>query len=265
MEKFRIFSKTQKIHLLLILLFGLGTLAVQQDQLFQKTYQAEISKKEDDKAKNRREAERLYERSIHYNKRGNFVKGFELLDEAVRLDSLSHLGYRGWMKLYKLRDFEKALKDFNDLDAMTPGVVDAPWGEHIDLLRGQCYLGMKDFDAALERLNLCIDEVTTTNGESWVDVNAFLYQGICYLEMGNLSKAKTDFEKLLKYYEKSADGFYYLALTNFKSGSTKVVCSLLDQASIFYEKGYKHTDSYNEFLYEIYEADIEGLREKACK
>ena len=67
------------------------------------------------------------EQSVAFNKRGEYAKGFDLLDKGVELDPELHLGYRGWIKLRKLRDYEGALNDFNRLDSLTPKFVDAPW------------------------------------------------------------------------------------------------------------------------------------------
>jgi tetratricopeptide (TPR) repeat protein len=72
------------------------------------------------------------ERSVAFNKAGDFEKGFEYLNKAVELDPKLHLGYRGWIRLRKMRDYDKALQDFNILDSLTPNFVDAPWGEDID-------------------------------------------------------------------------------------------------------------------------------------
>ena len=42
------------------------------------------------------------ERSVSFNKAGDFHKGFEYLDKAVELDPKLHLGYRGWIRLRKM-------------------------------------------------------------------------------------------------------------------------------------------------------------------
>src|SRR5690606_35142215 len=86
------------------------------------------------------------ERSVSFNKAGDFHKGFEYLDKAVELDPKLHLGYRGWIRLRKMRDYDKALADFDRLDSLTPNFVDA----NIDFLRGECYFGKKDYPKAIE-------------------------------------------------------------------------------------------------------------------
>ncbi|MBG7610769.1 tetratricopeptide repeat protein, partial [Polaribacter sp. BAL334] len=90
------------------------------------------------------------ERSVSYNKSGDFKQGFEYLNKAVELNPTSHLGYRAWIRLRKIRDYDKALADFDRLDSLTPNFVDAPWGENIDFLRGECYFGIKDYRKAID-------------------------------------------------------------------------------------------------------------------
>ncbi|MDF0705736.1 hypothetical protein [Flagellimonas okinawensis] len=87
-------------------------------------------------------SEAFFERSVPFNKNGDYATGFYYLNHAVELNPLEHLGYRGYMKLRFLRNYKAALADFDRLDAMTPDVVDAPWGEDIDFLRGEAYYGM---------------------------------------------------------------------------------------------------------------------------
>ena len=145
-----------------------------------------------------------FEKSVAFNKRGDYAKGFELLNKAVELDPKLHLGYAGWIKLRKLRDFDNALKDFNRLDSLTPNFVDAPWGENIDFLRGECYFGKKDYKKAIELLNRNIKH----QKEDWADVHSFVYLGLSEYELGNYEKAITEFKRALKQWENSTESFF---------------------------------------------------------
>ena len=72
---------------------------------------------------------------------------------------------------------------------LTPNVSDAPWGEDIDFLRGECYFGKKDYPKAIEMFNRNIK----TQKEDWVDIHTFVYLGICEYELGDYEKAITEF------------------------------------------------------------------------
>jgi tetratricopeptide (TPR) repeat protein len=197
-----------------------------------------------------------FEQSVALNKYGNFAKGFELLDQAVELDPYLHLGYRGYMKLRFLRDFDGALKDFNRLDSLTPNVVDAAWGEDIDFLRGECFYGKKDYQKAIKMFNRNIKNHT----EEWVDINSMVYLGLCEYELGNYKKSISEFHRALNQSEYTAEAYFGIAKAHHKLGE-------VDEAKeniVLAEKniGYKRDDAYNEYLNEIYLFEILDFKQK---
>ncbi|WP_282048868.1 tetratricopeptide repeat protein [Maribacter aquivivus] len=190
------------------------------------------------------------ERSVSYNKAGDFNKGFEYLDKAVALDPIKHLGYRGWIRLRKMRDYEKALLDFDRLDNLTPNVSDAPWGEDIDFLRGECYFGKKDYPKAIEMFNRNIK----TQKEDWVDIHTFVYLGICEYELGNYEKAVTEFQRALQQSENVPESHFGIAKAYQKLGDLeKSKAHILKAESNIASK---RDDYYNEYLNEIYLSEI---------
>ena len=194
-----------------------------------------------------------FERSVPFNKRGDYATGFYYLNTAVDLKPLHHLGYRGYMKLRFLRDYKAALADFDRLDAMTPEVVDAPWGEDIDFLRGECYYGLKNYPKALEHF----EQSVTNQGVEWADVQAFVYQGLCHYEMQHFDKAITSFETGLEQYETTCEAYFGLAKTYLAVGDTVGARNNLNKAQENFV--YKHTDHYKEYLNEIYQEDLDAL------
>ncbi len=195
----------------------------------------------------------FFERSVPFNKRGDYAIGFYYLNKAVEINPLENLGYRGYMKLRFLRDYNAALKDFEKLDAMTPNVVDAPWGEDIDFLRGECYYGLKDYPKALEHF----EQSVINQGADWVDVQAFVYQGLCHNEMGNYDDAIVSFENGLEQYETTCEAYFGLAKTYMQMGDTVKAKDYLKKAQETIE--YKRKDPYKEYLNEIYQEDIDRL------
>ncbi|WP_297798574.1 tetratricopeptide repeat protein [uncultured Eudoraea sp.] len=199
------------------------------------------------------------ERSAPINKSGDFEKGFEYLNKAVELDPTSHLGYRGWIRLRKLRDYDKALIDFNHLDSLTPNVVDAPWGEDIDFLRGECYFGKKDYKKAIELFNRNIKN----QKEDWADIHTFVYLGLCEYEQGNYKKSVSEFQRALKQSEYVPESYFGIAKAYQKLGQIDLAKENLRKAenSMYY----KRDDIYNEFLNEIYPSDLMEFRQKLNK
>ncbi|WP_244901848.1 tetratricopeptide repeat protein [Croceivirga radicis] len=196
------------------------------------------------------------ERSVAFNKAGNFEKGFEYLNKAVELDPKLHLGYRGWIRLRKMRDFDKALEDFDRLDSLTPNFVDAPWGEDIDFLRGECFFGKKEYQKAIELFNRNIKN----QKEDWVDIHSFVYLGLCEYELGNYKKAISEFERALKQSEHIPESYFGMAKSYQKLGQIEKAKEQILKAEN--NMHYKRDDVYNEFLNEIYISEIQKFKQK---
>lgn len=199
-----------------------------------------------------------FEQSVPFNKRGYYVEGFRLLDKAVELDPKIHLGYRGYMKLRFLRDFNGALKDFNRLDSLTPNFVDAPWGEDIDFLRGEAYFGLKNYGKSITHFKRSIEN----QGEGWADIQAFVYTGLSEYRLGNYDQAIEQFEKALSQSKYNVEAHLGLAKIYLETGDLMKSELHLDKAEKYFN--YKRNDPYNEYLNEVYEGDIAVLRDSGA-
>lgn len=199
------------------------------------------------------------EYSSSINKSGDFGRGFKFLDRAVELDPRLHLGYRGWIRLRKMRDYDKALADFDRLDSLTPSIVDAPWGENIDFLRGECYFGKKDYPKAIELFRLNIEN----QKEGWADIHSFVYLGLCEYQLGNHEKAISEFQRALKQSEYVPEAYFGMARASYGLGQIEKAREYIQKAENFI--GYKRDDVYNEFLNEIYLSEIMEFKQKLHK
>ena len=52
---------------------------------------------------------------------------------------------------------------------------------------------------------------TEDAGEDWVELEAFLYRGITYYELGEYKNAIEDFKRIKKYFSYSAEAKFYWA------------------------------------------------------
>ncbi|UGU17270.1 tetratricopeptide repeat protein [Sinomicrobium kalidii] len=190
------------------------------------------------------------ERSVAFNKAGDFQKGFDYLNKAVELNPKMHLGYRGWIRLRKLRDYDKALMDFERLDSLTPNFTDAPWGEDIDFLRGECYYGKKDYEKAKDMFRRSIEN----QGEDWADIQTFVYLGLCEFELGNYERSISEFQRALKQSNTVCEAHFGLAKAYQKTEETEKAKESIQSAED--NIVYKRDDVYNEFLNEIYLSEI---------
>lgn len=204
-------------------------------------------------------ADAYFEKSVPFNKRGDYAKGFEILNKAVEIDDDVHLGYQGYLKLRFLRDYDAALIDFNKLDSLTPNFIDAPWGEDIDFLRGECYFGKKEYQKAIESFNLNVQN----HKEDWVDLQTFVYLGICEYKLGNIERAILEFERTLKQSDKTCEAHFYLAKIYYEKGNSEKANEHILEAEASIE--YKRDDPYKEFLNEIYLNEIIELKQELNK
>lgn len=244
------------IGVILISVIGIGVYGHFKGKEMIKKAQEHSNKIENFESEN---SDEYMEYSVQFNKAGDFKKGFKYLDKAVALDPTLHLGYRGWIRLRKIRDFEKALIDFERLDSLTPNFVDAPWGEDIDFLRGECYFGQKDFNKAIKLFNRSIKN----QKEDWADIQSFVYLGLCEYELGNYEKSISEFKRGLKQYEIICEAYFGMAKAYEKLGNIeKAKENILKAEENF---AYKRDDLYNEFLNEIYLPEILEFKQKLIK
>jgi tetratricopeptide (TPR) repeat protein len=205
------------------------------------------------------DSDEYMEYSVRLNKSGDFENGFKYLNKAVELNPPSHLGYRGWIRLRKMRDYDKALIDFDRLDSLTPNFVDSPWGEGIDFLRGECYYGKKEYKKAIELFNLNIKN----NKEDWVDIHTFVYLGLCEYELGNYEKAISEFKRALNQFEYTPEPYFGMAKAYQKLGEIKKAKENILKAENNIH--YKRDNVYNEFLSEIYLSEILEFKQQLNK
>ena len=206
-------------------------------------------------------AEIYRELSIPYLKRGLPHLWKKDMDKAAAKNPIEWQGYRGYNYLWFYRDYKKAIADFDATDTLTPNFIDAPQGHSVDYWRGIAYLGLKDYKNSNAYFEKHIAKETQEFGEDYVDVTAFLYNGISYFEAGNFEKAVTNFDKQLEYSRNlSADAKYYKSLILKAQNNPHEALSLLKSAIEDFNLGYFNNRPYVEALRQIYIIDLETLK-----
>ena len=210
-------------------------------------------------------AEAWMQKSVSHNKRGHYAEGFRLLNKAVELKPVEYLGYRGYVKLYMLRDFDAAIDDFMRLDALTPEVRDAPWGEDIYHVLGLANLMKNDLDEALYYFNKSIELTTFGQGESWVDVTTFFYSGLTNFKLGAQAAALENFDKAIQYHDKYTEAYYYKGLTLASLNKRGEACSNFKKGLNHFKSGYIYHNPYYEIPYQVYLSDLEEALKLYCE
>lgn len=201
------------------------------------------------------------ELSIPYLKRGMPNKWKPLFDKAVLYDSIQWQPWRGYLYLWFYRDYKKAIADFDASDTLTPKFIDAPQGHSVDYWRGIAYLGLNNHEKSNWYFEKHIKKEIKDFGEDYVELTAFLYNGIAYFEAENYKKAMDNFDRQLKNGRNlSADAKYYKAKIFKIENKIDEAKAIIDEAIDDFNSGYYNYRPYVETLRQIYLEDLNDLK-----
>lgn len=225
-------------------------------------YQGEVGEQfiaEEMEKFNPEHAELWRERGIPYLKRGIAYGYLPNYEKCINYDSLGWLGYRGYCTLYFYRDYDRALTDFIAADKLTPGFTDYPQATSIDYMKGVCYLGLEEYEKAIEYL----DKYITTEGEivgyEYIYAVAYLLKGVAYKQMGQPQKAQEILEYGIEQHQQNADLEYQLALLLQEQGKNTEALKWVKKAKQSFKAGYYNMRPYIDEFYQVYLIDIEEL------
>jgi tetratricopeptide (TPR) repeat protein len=196
-------------------------------------------------------------RSVAYNKTGEHATGFAMLNKAVELAPIHYLGYRAFVKLYMMHDYEGALQDCLRLDSLTSYAKPGVWGEDMDVVIGLCYLQLNDFQKARLRFTNSINTITQKNGKEWNSPRAFLYLGITLMMEKSYSQAIKVFDEVIQLNPNYSEPYYYKAQC-YSSQKDPTAIGLknakatLEKCKQVFEKYGAEKNAYFELPYQIY-------------
>ncbi|MFV0225359.1 tetratricopeptide repeat protein [Empedobacter falsenii] len=193
-----------------------------------------------------------WESSVAYNKNGEFEEGIRRLNKANCLNATDHLGYTGWIKYTKLKDYENALKDFHRLDKLS-NVVEYPWGENIYFQMGICHQGLGNYDSAVVYYDKF---VASEKNPDNIYPRMYTYRGKIEADQKNYEKALDFYNKTISLDKNIAEAYYYKAeIYNQLNKKDSAKFNYLKSLDLIRKK-YKDQDPYDEKFLEIYDAEI---------
>ncbi len=151
------------------------------------------------------------ELALPYLYAGMFEEWHKYISKAIELNPEAWQAWRGYDRLFYFRDYAGALFDLDATDTLTRGQVDYPQNISVDYLRGLCYMGMKDYNYAIEYFEKHIVEESEKVGDAYVDEAVFLYMGLIKIEQGLLQEALKQFDRGQKYEDSFADFHFHRA------------------------------------------------------
>jgi len=207
-----------------------------------------------------------FEKSTWLIKKGDYINYFRYMNKAVELSPKVHIGWRGVVRLYYLRDYRGAIDDFNTLIDYYPNHKDlSARGEPILFLLGKTYWQMQKYQTAIDYFDRYINEEIETSGEDWADVNAFLYKGICLYKLGKYEKALEAFKKGIHFNEKFPEACFYAGKTLLDLGKKSQACDYFLKAQQHAQKGYIRKDNYREVFGQLFYDDILLALQENCQ
>lgn len=122
------------------------------------------------------------------------------------------LEYRAWTLLYYYRDYEGVIRDVNLIEKITGNSYNSCWGEPCGFHKGQALYKLDDFEEAIktfETVNMEEEKLGFDTNDNYM---IFFYIGRCYTEMKDYDKAIFFYNKSLESVKQFPEAYYQLGL-----------------------------------------------------
>lgn len=144
------------------------------------------------------------QKAMPYFKNGDYYNAMKNLNQAVKLDTISWLGYRGFMKCIFVKDYTSAIADFKQIIQKQPNAYEMDHSYYFYV--GVAYLKLNTLDSAEKYLNICISKPKErTHYLDWY------YSGILKFKQENYAKALEYFDSCLSESSHLNDANFYKA------------------------------------------------------
>ncbi len=191
-------------------------------------------------------------KSVAYLKTGDFIRWKKLMDKAVDLNPVEHLGYRGWGHFQFFRDYESAISDIEKLDSLTDQNIGYSQNGmyHLHIARALCY---KMIGNKKKAISIIEDQIKANDDK--VGLYDHLHLGVLYLEIEQFEKAEKAFFSQLEEYD-CAENRYYLSLVYKATKQEDKYLENISLARSLYKKNRIMTDPYTHQIDKIYKSDV---------
>ncbi|OZI05419.1 hypothetical protein BWI93_25330 [Siphonobacter sp. BAB-5385] len=197
------------------------------------------------------------EKAIPYIKFGDFGKAMLLEDQAVSLDPQQWIDYRAFLKCIFTRDYEGALKDFEQAEIYHPmaSIMD----HFYPFYQGLCHLELGNYQKAEQYLRQDVYAQRKSRAKG-IHFNTYFYLGVVFYEMKKYSLAEKYLKMCLSIYEQHPDANYYLARCQLKKQKFNTALNYLKQAKEYMQEGFTYNEDnivYSSYPHQITTYEIE--------
>lgn len=196
--------------------------------------------------------------SVQNTKNGNYNLAIDALEEAIKRNP-SVKEYYGWVLLYYYKEYQKAYEILDEYDRLTPNFSDPVIGENVNYLKGLALLKMDKHQEAIKEFDLYIEDVTSSVGQDWVDVYAFVNKGNSYFELNEYQKAINSYNLAIKHYKNCTEAYYFKSKSYLELNILDSALSNGQKANNLILNDFKNEDIYVEYFHEIYPIQVNRL------
>ncbi len=193
-----------------------------------------------------------YEKAVPYAKRGLIKEWKEMIDKAVEINPVEHLANRGWYHFFFMHNYEAAIQDIEQLDALVSGELGYTGDGlyHLNIMLALCWKGLGETSKAIE---ICRNQIEKDRGN--VGLYDYLHLGVLYLENREYNKAIATFQ--LQINEDGVSELYYYRALCYKALNQKDLYeSDLETALKLYQRERSMSNPYRQLVDEIFIEDI---------
>ena len=122
------------------------------------------------------------------------------------------LEYRAWTLLYYYRDYEGVIRDVDLIEKITGSSYNSCWGEPCGFQKGQALYKLGDFEDAIKSFETVNFEEEKQGFDINDNYMIFFYIGRCYSEMKDYEKAILFYNKSIKSVKQFPEAYYQLGL-----------------------------------------------------
>ena len=193
-----------------------------------------------------------YEKAVPFAKRGQMREWKVLIDQAVALDSATHLGTRSWYHFFFAHNYRACLADLDLLDQLVDGDIGRTGDgfQHLNVLRALCYHGLGEPQRAYD---LIVQQIATP--DYIIGQYDELYAGMIALELEQPDIALAHLARQTEL-DDIADLYYYVGKAHRQLGNADKATEAFRTALDYYDRQHHIQNGYREMPAEIHRSEI---------